>query len=407
MTEKAGCLPDRRSTLTCKRACEKWHGHPARGVLWHRHPADDSWAGSPCHAEPAFHTPPKEVQVEGQQNAQKIEENSDGPGIVVVALAVTYAILLLRSTAQLRQAYAALAADGRPLQSAEILGPKVADANNAAVLYQSAILLLKAEPAGDKSLYERLTAHFPPSWKPDEMKELIGREAVANALSLIEQGTRRPACRLEHDYVDSLHAYKAPVIEDMRSIVFITEARSRLEAEAGRPANAWDLVLTQLRFGDSLRFDPIYDTQNVRLVAMLRACRTIQWLCETAPPDREHAQAIEDLLKRQDDINLMVRAVDAERLFIGEWFFRLPREELDKILWKEKRSNDKVTPPAVLRAIHRLSFTILAFKPRFVADHAAYLQLMRKRVQLLQGPYRDRKEVAGSHAAVAVEHPGL
>ena len=33
----------------------------------------------------------------------------------------------------------------------------------------------------------------------------------------------------------------------------------------------------------------------------------------------------------------MVRAVDAERLFIGEWFFRLPREELDKILWKEKR----------------------------------------------------------------------
>jgi hypothetical protein len=224
------------------------------------------------------------------------------------------------------------------------------------------------------------------------VRDLIGREAVAQALSLIEQGTHRPACRLEHDYADSLHAYKSPVIEDMRSIVFITEARSRLEAEAGRPAQAWDLVLTLLRFGDSLRFDPIYDTQNVRLTAMLRACRTIQWLCETVPPDREHAQAIDDLLKRQDDIDLMVRAVDAERLFIGEWFFRLPREELDKILWKE-RSGDKVTPPAVLKAIHRLSFTVLAFKPRLIADHAAYLQLMRRRVQLLQGPYRDPKEV--------------
>jgi hypothetical protein len=315
-----------------------------------------------------------------------------GLGIVLVALAVTYAILLLRATAQLRQAYAALAADGRPVHSDEILPPKVADANNAAVLYRSAILLLKAAPAGDKSLYERLTAHFLPSWKRDEVKELIGREAVAQALALIEQGTRRPACRLEHDYVDSLHAYKSPVIEDMRSIVFITEARSRLEAEAGRPAQAWDLVLTLLRFGDSLRFDPIYDTQNVRLVAMIRACRTIQWLCETAPPDREHVQAIEDLLKRQDDINLMVRAVDAERLFIGEWFFHLPREELDKILWKEKRSNDQVTPPTVLRAIHRLWFSIVAFKPRLLADHAAYLQVMRKRVQRLQGPYRDWKE---------------
>jgi hypothetical protein len=315
-----------------------------------------------------------------------------GLGIVLVALGATYAILLLRATAQLRQAYTALAADGRPLQSAEILGPKVTDANNAAVLYRSAILLLKAEPAGDKSLYERLTAHFLPSWKPDEVKEMIGREAVARALALIEEGTHRPVCQLEHDYVESLHAYKAPVIEDMRSIVWITEARSRWEAEAGRPAQAWDLVLTLLRFGDSLRFDPIYDTQNVRLVAMIRACRTIQWLCETAPPDREHVQAIEDLLKRQDDINLMVRAVDAERLFIGEWFFHLPREELDKILWKQ-RSNDQVTPPAVLRAIHRLSFTILAFKPRLIADHAAYLQMMRKRVQLLQGPYRSREEV--------------
>jgi hypothetical protein len=315
-----------------------------------------------------------------------------GLGIVLVALAVTYAILLLRATAQLRQAYAALAADGRPLQSAAILGPKVADANNAAVLYRSAILLLKGEPAGGKSLYERLTAHFLPSWKRDEVKELIGREAVARALSLIEQGTRRPACQLEHDYEESLHAYQAPVIEDMRSIVWITEARSRWEAEAGRPAQAWGLVLTLLRFGDSLRFDPICDTQNIRLAAMIRACRTIQWLCERVPPDQEHVQAIEDLLKRQDDINLMVRAVDAERLFIGEWFFHLPREELDRILWK-KRSNDKVTPPAVLRAIHRLSFTLLAFKPRLIADHAAYLQMMRRRVQLLQGPYRSREEV--------------
>jgi hypothetical protein len=314
-----------------------------------------------------------------------------GLGIVLVALAITYAILLLRATAQLRQAYAALAADGRPVHSVEILPPKVADANNAAVLYRSAILLLKAEPAGDKSLYDRLTAHFLPSWKPDEVKEMIGREAVARALALIEEGTHRPACQLEHDYEESLHAYQAPVIEDMRSIVWITEARSRWEAEAGRPARAWDLVLTLLRFADSLRFDPICDTQNIRLVAMIRACRTIQWLCETAPPDREHVQVIEDLLKRQDDINLMVRAVDAERLFIGEWFFHLPREELDKILWKQ-RSNDQVTPPAVLRAIHRLWFTILAFKPRLIADHAAYLQMMRRRVQLLQGPYRSREE---------------
>jgi aminopeptidase N len=44
-----------------KRVCEKWHARPARGLLWHRHPADDPSAGSRCHAEPALHTPCKIV----------------------------------------------------------------------------------------------------------------------------------------------------------------------------------------------------------------------------------------------------------------------------------------------------------------------------------------------------------
>jgi len=44
--------------------------------------------------------------------------------------------------------------------------------------------------------------------------------------------------------------------------------------------------------------------------------------------------------------------------------------------------------------MHRLSFALSVFKPRLVADHAAFLQLSRKRVQLLQGPYRDPQETA-------------
>jgi hypothetical protein len=317
-----------------------------------------------------------------------------GLGIIFIALAVTYAILLARSTAQLRQAYAALEADGRPMRAAEIIPPKVPDSDNAAVLYQSAVLMLKGQPAGDKSLYERLTNHRSRPKTEAEMTELVSQEVVANALSLVEQGTRRPACQLEHDNGNVLEAADAPALDGIRNLASIMTSRARFEAQAGHPAKAWDLVLTQLRFGDSLRFDPASTTQFTRLAMVRWACRTIQWLCETAPPDREHVLAMEDLLRRQDDIEPLIRAVDGERLLIGEWFFNLPREELDKILWKE-RSNDKnkITPPAVVKPLYRLSFNVIAFKPRLVADHAAYLQLMRKRVQLLQGPYRDRKEV--------------
>ena len=96
-----------------------------------------------------------------------------GLGIVVVVLAVTYAVLLIRATAKLaRHTRPSPRTDG-PCRAAEILPPKVSDADNAAVLYQSAILLLKGQPAGDKSLYERLTAHLPTSAKTKaEMKRI-------------------------------------------------------------------------------------------------------------------------------------------------------------------------------------------------------------------------------------------
>ncbi len=327
-----------------------------------------------------------------------------GFGIVVVALAVTYAILLLRATAQLRQAYAALAADGRPMHSAEILPPKVADANNAAVLYESAVLMLKGQPAGEKSLYEQLTGRLWDRLGKAERKELIGREAVANALALVEQGTRRPACQFEQDNGRVLKVQDAPPLENIRNLGAILMARADFEAGAGNAGRAWDLLVTQLRMADSLRGDPSSATQFTRLVLTGWAGRTIQSLCETMVPDQEHVRTIDDLLKRQDDLQPLIRAVDGERLLVGEWFFSLPREELDKILWKEKEQDrNKITPPGVLRFNHRVSFLVLAFKPRLIADHATYLQMMRKRVQLLQEPYRSWREtdrfmeVSGRH----------
>ena len=74
-------------------------------------------------------------------------------GILIVILAVAYAILLARATGKLRRAYAALAAEGRPMRTAEIMPAKISDSENAAVLYQRAILMLKSQPVGDRSAF--------------------------------------------------------------------------------------------------------------------------------------------------------------------------------------------------------------------------------------------------------------
>lgn len=315
-----------------------------------------------------------------------------GLGIFVVALAVIYAILLVRATTKLRQAYATLAAQQRPMRIEEIVPPQVPDSENAAVLYQSAVLLLKSQPAGDKSLFERLTNGRARPKTKAEINELIAQEAVTKAVSLIEQGTRRPMCWFDRNDTSDLDITRMPQMEE-EGLAYVLRDRAQFEIEAGHWDKAWDLILTQLRFASSLRWIPVPRTQGLRQNRIARVCRTIQELCETAPADREQYQALEDLLKQQDDVKPFIRALDAERLLIGERYFRLSRDELSKVLWKQMGGGGgDALPLPVVKALHRLAFNLLAFKPRLVADHAAYLRLMGKRVQLLQGPYRDPQE---------------
>jgi hypothetical protein len=323
-----------------------------------------------------------------------------GLGVIVVILGTLYGVSLARSKARLRAAYAALEQDGRPMDASAVLSPEVPDAQNAAVFYQRAAAMLRAQTAGNEDLLERLVflsrALYTESVKPDkiarqkrevaELKRLIERDIVASALAVIEQGTQCPACRLDrHDH--TVLDRDLPVVKDMRSLATILAAKVRLEAEGGRPRRAWDLALTQLRFADALRGDAVSHSQWDRRGMINGSCRTIQTLCETAPPDESHCRAAEGLLQDLDDVDPLVRALDADRLLIGEWLFGLPTEELYKTVRGEALAIKDGNPGIV----HRLEFRMTTFRPRFITDHAAYLQLMRKSVQLLQGPFIPRE----------------
>jgi len=327
-------------------------------------------------------------------------------GVIVVAFGVLYAIALARSTVKLRRAYAALEADGRPMRAADVIPPEVPDAQNAAVLYQSAALMLKGQPAGEKNLLERLAqlsgSIGQKSDHPDriarlqqeiaELQQLMDQPIVASALATIEQGAQRPACQFNREYSGAL-SVDAPFLQDMRRLNRILGARVHFDAEAGQTARAWSTLQTQLKLADALRHDPTIMSQWTRASAIGHSCRLIQNLCACEPPEAETLQRVEALLQDLPDREPFIRAIDGERLLIGEWFFRLPPEEMDKAWRKELMfGTNGHASEAFLEALQRLVYRILTFRPMLVADHAAYLQTMRKRVQLLQGPYRSREE---------------
>jgi hypothetical protein len=306
-----------------------------------------------------------------------------GMAVIVGVPAVAYAVTLALSLSRLRQAYATLAKDGRPMNAADLIPPEVPDEQNAAVLYEKAASLFKSQPTERKKnqleyLGDLSSRYVGDSIKPEdlpEFRQLMGQEVVTSALAIAEQGTLHPACRLKRDY-QSDPLSEMPIIGDMRNLVRILGARACLEAQANEPNKAWETVRTQLRLAKALRSDPSFMGQLVHWQMTRSACSTIQRLCEVVPPTEDQGLAIAALLGSVDRTAALVHALDGERLLRGEWFFNLPEDQLRQALRRDPLGNDS-----------RLFVCVAAFRPRLVADHATYLRTLHTCTQWVMRPY--------------------
>lgn len=336
--------------------------------------------------------------------------------IVLVVLSLIYAIAVGVSSAKLRRAYADLKKDGRPMKQTDVIPPEVPDTENAALLYESAILLLKAQPAPDGNLLEYLgegrqavndmemsaapegnlleylgglsDKFIKESLDPDklaELQKLIEQDAVSQALSVIEDGTQRRSCRFDHDYNAGFNMLM-PNLSGMRNIIRITGIKSCLEAEAGRSDTAWQFAQTQLRLADALRNEPILISFLVRLASIRTSCETIQRICKTASPNIEQYRNIESLLLDYEDRTPLILAIDGERLLCGEWAFNLMKKgsfgELSTGIGSVSDFGEMLM---------RLNS---AFKPLSLADHAAYLRIMDEYTRFVQQPYSPNESSA-------------
>ena len=308
-----------------------------------------------------------------------------GIAIVLVVLGLIYAIAVSVSSAKLRRAYADLKKDGRPMEPWQVIPPEVSDTENAALLYQSAALLLKAQPARDDNLLvdlgdlsdKFLKDSLDPN-KLDEFKQLIAQDVVTQALSIVEQGTRRDSCRFDLDYDEGLNILLLHR-SDLRDLARILCAKAYFEAETGNPDNAWDMVTTQLKFANALKTEPVLISQIVRMAMVRLSCDTIKKLCEIAPPSVQQTSDIQNLLKDFDDIRTLIYSIDAERLLIGEWVFNLTKDEMYKANQNIQKDDAGL--------LHKLIIFGITFKPLFLADHAAYLRFMHDGTRFLERPY--------------------
>jgi len=331
-----------------------------------------------------------------------------GVAVVVVVLGLSYTIAVAISAAKLRRAYAALEKDSRPMRAADIVPPEVPDTENGALLFESAALLLKAEPVGHslesrpgesvaEAIYRekwkdllgylgRLSADFAQGTlapeRLEELKELFSQRAVDDALFAIEEGTRRPTCRFQRNY-DAGFGIAVPGLVDTRGLAWIVGAKARLEAETGAMDRAWHLAAVQAKLADAHRSEPILISQLVRAALINLSCDTVQRLCEIAPPGKEQQEPLESMLRTFDDVAPLVLAMDGDRLLSGEWLFTRPKKELYKMAMDDVVSEEGWMP----EFIFGLRVRRLTFRPSFLADHANYLRIIHEGTRGLERSY--------------------
>ena len=219
-----------------------------------------------------------------------------GIAIVLILLGLTYSVAIGISAARLRAAYAGLKQDGRPMEPEEVIPPTVPESQNAALLYESAALLLKSQPAPEKDLLTylgRLSGEFTKesitSDRLAELKRLIEQDAVVHALWIVEQGTLRGSCRFDMNYEAGVNILLLQ-LEHIRDFGLILGAKALLDARAGRGDSAWGAIRTQLKLADALRSEPVLVSQLVRAGIARVSCGVIRQIAEIEPPNEKHHQ---------------------------------------------------------------------------------------------------------------------
>jgi hypothetical protein len=311
-------------------------------------------------------------------------------GIVVVVLGFVYGAMDFASRRAIKREYDALRAEGRPMELREIVPPAIPDADNAALVYNAAILMLKAEPPFKpegyappsdrviKNLFEQLNVvaseaikHPTNTVTAEHMARLLDHPRVAEFLAAIERGSARPGYRHEIDYSQGA-GILMPDIGENRSLSKILSVLARQQAASGKADAAWNTAVQGIRFADSLRTEPLLISQLMRVAQVAIAVDALRAVVEFAPPSADDCAKLETLLASFESREPFVRTFDTERLAFGEWGFRNHGFELVAAT----RQKPSVTP-----------LSLFYFCVINQWDHAAYLRILRNCTRNAAEPY--------------------
>jgi hypothetical protein len=303
----------------------------------------------------------------------------------VLLLAVLYVGWDISSRRTLAAAKERIRAAGLPVTVDDIRPPPVPDADNAAPVLAKLTPLLKPlvnSPDGTDlfmSLTEFDTAH--PDYRLDaagtrELTTLLDAAPVREVFALIDEAARKKG----HDAKLSLERgpfSMFPRVSDWKPIVQLLGWRARLEASRSQSGEACRAVSEIIILAEFHADEPMLIAQLVRFQSWKQAAAELEKLASIGVVTPEWNRKLAEQLGRLDIVPGFVRALDGERIGMGDFMFNamLERRKFQSI---ELDSLDQNT-----KGFFKVSF--LYPKPLLRVEYAAYLDLFRQLSTTLTG----------------------
>ncbi len=313
--------------------------------------------------------------------------------VLFVLVAIPWTYFNIKWGRELEAELAALKAQGMPLTMVEAAPKPVPDDQNAAVVYQEVFRVhfppektlpdermkgLSNEELG--LFYEYLKE--PNAEREEQMRTLLGRPQVQEALETFRRGSQRPHCVFPVNWQDGVGAL-FPHLGRFREASRIIAAQALILAKDGRLDEALDWCEVALRMSEHAASEPSligqlvsYAMQNITFGAV----KQIVSAAETPPATAEKFQRY---LRQIDLYKTFTGAMIGERTF-GRYMF-------DMLSQKPRAVCKLVTEDTDLRVYPLLVRLYCGWlgRPVHKLDELAYLEYMQRDIEITKLPYRE------------------
>ncbi|MHB1461471.1 MAG: hypothetical protein ACYC1M_09345 [Armatimonadota bacterium] len=316
--------------------------------------------------------------------------------VVIVVLVAIHGIATMILGRRFEADIRALKAQGEPVSTAELGGPKVPDDQNAAVVYAKAFKLIKGKETREssdtmESLLKSVGA-IPSKKKIDVVWSDVDKAAQVyrQVVPLVKEALMRPQCQFPVKW-ELGPAATFVHLSQLRNLTRILSAMAVLDAHDGNLDEAYKKVGLAFQVAKASKDEPILISTLVTISCTQTANGTLQAVVKYGPPSSSALQELVRLLGETDYRLQWVNAMKGERVS-GLWAFNYLLQHGASGYYDLVHSYDGSEDPTTLK-VRFLRLLDPMRRPLIYADARHYLKYMDSVIDIAPLRYQQAIEL--------------